>query len=62
MSTDWFIPQSRDRDLGGFAERFQSVNGKLAWSLEQEEHRPWRVGVAVGLAIAGLVTWRVLAG
>ena len=47
---------------GGFAERFASVNGELAWTVEQEKLGRWRVGVAVSLAIAGLVTWRLLAG
>jgi hypothetical protein len=41
---------------GGFAERFASVNGELAWTLEQEKRGLWRVGVVVGVAIAGLVT------
>jgi hypothetical protein len=47
---------------GGFAERFASVNGELAWTMEQEQRGLWRVGVVAGVAIAGLVAWQLLAG
>jgi hypothetical protein len=47
---------------GGFAERFRSVNGELAWTREHERRGLWRVAVLIGVAIAGLMTWRLLAG
>jgi hypothetical protein len=47
---------------GGFAERFASINGELARTTEHERRGLWRVGILIGLAIAGLLTWRVLAG
>ncbi len=47
---------------GGFAERFRSVNGELAWTREHERRRLWGVGVLIGVAITALVTWRLLAG
>ena len=50
------------RGAGSSAERFASVNGELAWTTEHERRSLWRAGVAVGAAIAAIVTWRLLAG